>query len=51
MIKKIVASVTVCFVIMAFMPFSALAVSRYEVLQIGDRDQGKLGGRPAAEII
>ena len=41
MIKKIVASVTVCFVIMAFMPFSALAVSRYEVLQIGDRDQEK----------
>ncbi|WP_066648379.1 peptidoglycan-binding protein [Christensenella timonensis] len=38
MIKKLAAAVTVAFTIMAFMPISAFAVERHEVLQIGDED-------------
>ncbi|WP_066683901.1 C40 family peptidase [Christensenella intestinihominis] len=38
MFKKVIAGVSVCLVVMVFAPLSALAVSRYEVLQIGDRD-------------
>ncbi|WP_207646503.1 peptidoglycan-binding protein [Christensenella minuta] len=34
-----IASISVCLAVVAFMPFSAMAVSRYEVLQIGDRDE------------
>lgn len=39
MFKKMIASISVCLAVVAFMPFSAMAVSRYEVLQIGDRDE------------
>lgn len=39
MFKKMIASISVCLAVVAFMPFSATAVSRYEVLQIGDRDE------------
>ncbi len=38
MFKKFAAAVTVAFAVMAFMPISALAVDRHEVLQIGDED-------------
>lgn len=39
MFKKLVAGISVCLAVLAFAPFSAMAVSRYEVLQIGDRDE------------
>ena len=38
MFKKLMLSISICLSIVVLAPFSALAVSRYEVLQIGDED-------------
>ena len=38
MFKKLMISISICLSIVVLAPFSALAVSRYEVLQIGDED-------------
>lgn len=41
MLKKLITGVTIAFIVVSLFPFSAFAVSRHEVLQIGDRDAQK----------
>ncbi len=38
MFKKLITGVTIALLVVSLFPFSAFAVSRYEVLQIGDKD-------------